>query len=235
RHHTFSVPGTGFFAAETAARNRPCVRPENERLKGRIGKARRQRAFSARLHMSAENVNAWWWMQPPSNRSLSLHLGQMQGDFRKMQGSGHRNLAKSHQISTPWVMLSLLKGAGKSRENGLCSAGWWTYARKVERGFFRACWCAQALGLSVSSPYGFEPRASPFTECQLDPWIGLNGCPFRKSHPAWESHRRVESSHDRERCSRSFIRSQCSSLTSSSPRAGLKPRTCSSAINSASP
>src|SRR5262249_43870024 len=60
-------------------------------------------------------------------------------------------------------------------------------------------------------------------------------CPFRKSHPAWESHRRVESSHDRERCSRSFIRSQCSSLTSSSPRAGLKPRTCSSAINSASP
>ena len=34
--------------------------PENERLKGRIGKARRQRAFSARLQMSAENVNAWW-------------------------------------------------------------------------------------------------------------------------------------------------------------------------------
>src|SRR5207248_654880 len=47
------------------------------------------------------------------------------GDFRKMQGSGHRNLAKSHQISTSWVMLSLLKGAGKSRENRLCSAGWW--------------------------------------------------------------------------------------------------------------
>src|SRR5262245_26645719 len=43
--------------------------PENERLEGRIGKARRSWAFSARLHMAAENVNAWWWMQPPSNRS----------------------------------------------------------------------------------------------------------------------------------------------------------------------
>jgi len=28
------------------------------------------------------------------------------------------------------------------------------------------------------------------------------GCPFRKSHPAWESHCRVESPHDRGRCSR---------------------------------
>jgi putative pyruvate formate lyase activating enzyme len=32
-------------------------------------------------------------------------------------------------------------------------------------------------------------------------------CPFRKYRPAWESHRRVESSHDRGRCSRSCIRS----------------------------
>jgi hypothetical protein len=61
----------------------------------------------------------------------------------------------------------------------------------------------------------------------------LHTCPFRKSHPAWKSHRRVESSHDRERCSRSCLRSQCSPLTSSSRRAGLKPRTCSFAINSA--
>src|SRR5262249_40471818 len=28
----FSAPGTGFFAAETAARNRPCARPETGRL-----------------------------------------------------------------------------------------------------------------------------------------------------------------------------------------------------------
>src|SRR5262249_44319570 len=116
RHHTFSAPGTGFFAAETAARNRPCARPENERLKGRIGKARRQRAFSARLHMSAENVNAWWWMQPPSNRSLSLHFGEMQGDFRKMQGGGHRSPAEIHESSIAWNGVSLLKRAGKSRE-----------------------------------------------------------------------------------------------------------------------
>ena len=51
-------------------------------------------------------------------------------------------------------------------------------------------------------------------------------CTFRKFHPAWESHRRVESSHDRGRCSRSCIRSQCSLSISSSCRAGLKPRTC---------
>src|SRR5262245_53294548 len=83
-HHTFSAPGTGFFAAETEVRNRPCARPKNERLKGRIGKARRQRAFSGRLHMSAENVNAWWWMQSRSNRSQhpnSLIYGNQQGIF----------------------------------------------------------------------------------------------------------------------------------------------------------
>jgi transposase len=63
----------------------------------------------------------------------------------------------------------------------------------------------------------------------------LTTCPFRKSHPARESQRQVESSHDRGRCSRSCIRSQCSSSTSSSRRAGLKRRTYSFAINSASP
>jgi hypothetical protein len=36
-----------------------------------------------------------------------------------MQGDRYRKLAKSHQISTSWVMVSLLKGAGKSRENDL--------------------------------------------------------------------------------------------------------------------
>jgi len=60
RHHTCSAPGTGFFTAETKVRNRPSLFPENERLEGRIGKARRSWAFSARLHMSAENLNAWW-------------------------------------------------------------------------------------------------------------------------------------------------------------------------------
>src|SRR5262249_38032807 len=51
-------------------------------------------------------------------------FGEMQGDFRKMQGGGHCTLAKSHQISIAWVIVSLLKRAGKSRENHLCSAGW---------------------------------------------------------------------------------------------------------------
>src|SRR5262249_22717521 len=68
-------------------------------------------------------------------------------------------------------------------------------------------WQAENLGRAAQSHRRDEPCKSP---------LGCT-CPFRKSHPAWESHRRVESSHDRERCSRSFIRSQCSSLTSSSP------------------
>ena len=59
-------------------------------------------------------------------------------------------------------------------------------------------------------------------------------CPFRKSHPAWESHRRVESSHDRGRCLRPCICLESSSSTCSSRGAGLRPRTCSFAINSAS-
>src|SRR5262249_26270771 len=57
-------------------------------------------------------------------------------------------------------------------------------------------------------------------------------CPFRKSHPAWESHRRVESSHDRGRCSRFCIRSECSASTCSSRGDGLKSRTCFFVINS---
>jgi len=44
---------------------------------------------------------------------------EMQGDFRKMQGDRYRKLAKSHQISISWVMVSLPKGAGKSRDNDL--------------------------------------------------------------------------------------------------------------------
>ena len=45
---------------------------------------------------------------------------------------------------------------------------------------------------------------------------GRNWCPFRKFHPAWDSHRRAESSHDWGRCLHSFTRSECSSSTCSS-------------------
>src|SRR5262249_53119047 len=44
---------------------------------------------------------------------------------------------------------------------------------------------------------------------------------FRKSHPAWESHRRIESPHDRGRCLRSCIRSECSPSTCLSRHAGV--------------
>src|SRR6266851_10389366 len=60
-------------------------------------------------------------------------------------------------------------------------------------------------------------------------------CPFRKFDPAWDSHRRRESSHDWGRCLQSYTRSECSWSICSSRGAGLKPRTCFSAINSALP
>src|SRR5258707_11355311 len=60
-------------------------------------------------------------------------------------------------------------------------------------------------------------------------------CPFRKFDPAWDSHRRTESSHDWGRCLQSYTRSECSWSICSSPGAGCKPRTCFSAINSALP
>jgi hypothetical protein len=60
-------------------------------------------------------------------------------------------------------------------------------------------------------------------------------CPFRKFHPAWDSHREVESSHDWGRCSQSCNHSERSLSICSSRGAGLKPRTCFFVINSASP
>jgi hypothetical protein len=51
--------------------------------------------------------------------SLSLAIGEMQGDFRKMQGGARRNLGKSYQISIAWMVISLLQQAGRSREADL--------------------------------------------------------------------------------------------------------------------
>ena len=49
-------------------------------------------------------------------------------------------------------------------------------------------------------------------------------CPFRKLHPASDSPRAAESSHDLRGCLRSCTRSECSSPIYSSRGAGLKPR-----------
>src|SRR5262245_10030080 len=38
---------------------------------------------------------------------------------------------------------------------------------------------------------------SPFPHAEFTLGDLSRPCPFRKSHPAWESHRRAESSHDR--------------------------------------
>src|SRR6266568_2117099 len=48
--------------------------------------------------------------------SLSLQFGEMQGDFRKMQGGARRNLAKSHQISIVWMASPYSSEQGRSRE-----------------------------------------------------------------------------------------------------------------------
>jgi cellulose biosynthesis protein BcsQ len=60
-------------------------------------------------------------------------------------------------------------------------------------------------------------------------------CPFRKFHPALDSHREAESAHDWDRCSQSCTRSECSSSICSSRGSGLKPSSSSFDINSASP
>jgi hypothetical protein len=75
-----------------------------------------------------------------------------------MQGAGRRDLAKSHQISTSWVMVSLLKGAGKSRENRLCSAGW----RSRLRPDTGDCPLEPVLASNLQHLH--------FSECQLEPW-----------------------------------------------------------------
>jgi hypothetical protein len=48
--------------------------------------------------------------------SLSLHFGQMQGDFCEMQGGRQASPAKSDWISIIWAGLSLLQEQG-----GYCS------------------------------------------------------------------------------------------------------------------
>ncbi len=88
----------------------------------------------------------------------SLHFGQMQGDFHKMQGGGRRNLAKSHQISIAWNGVSLLKRAGKSRENHLCPAGW----RSRLRPDTGDCPLEPVLASNLQHLH--------FSECQLEPW-----------------------------------------------------------------
>jgi hypothetical protein len=51
-----------------------------------------------------------------SEAGRSLHFGEMQGDFCKMQGGGRRNLAKSHQISIAWMASPYSSEQGRSRE-----------------------------------------------------------------------------------------------------------------------
>jgi hypothetical protein len=51
----------------------------------------------------------------PVRTGLSLHFGELQGDFDEMQGGGKRNPAKSGQISEGWMELSLLQEQGGYR------------------------------------------------------------------------------------------------------------------------
>jgi hypothetical protein len=46
-------------------------------------------------------------------------IRELQGDFREMQGAAKRKLAKRRRISIAWEALSLLQGAGRSREANL--------------------------------------------------------------------------------------------------------------------
>ena len=48
--------------------------------------------------IALQRPTPWLWMQP-DRTGLSLHFGEMQGDFRKMQGGARRKLTRVHQIS----------------------------------------------------------------------------------------------------------------------------------------
>jgi len=83
-----------------------------------------------------------------------------------MQGGGRHNLAKSHQISIAWNGVSLLKRAGKSRENHLCQAAWRSRLVSV---------LAPRTGDCPLEPrIGFEPPASPFLGTELLVLEGLD-------------------------------------------------------------
>jgi hypothetical protein len=55
----------------------------------------------------------------PDRTSLSLQIGEKQGDSGDLQRGAKRNPAKSHQISRVWMGVSLLKEQGDYH----CSAG----------------------------------------------------------------------------------------------------------------
>src|SRR6516225_1167127 len=68
------------------------------------------RAGSEKILSPREDGRAGAWDSTHEYRDAVAeqpkHIGsnlKMQGDFRKMQGGGHRNLAKSHQISIAWM------------------------------------------------------------------------------------------------------------------------------------
>ena len=107
--------------------------PSEEKLAERISglrdqaveqEARQFGAFANTARNSPQTVNCVVVDAARIEPVSSLHFGQMQGDFRKMQGGGGRNLAETQQISIAWDDVSLLKRAGRSREHHFRLAGW---------------------------------------------------------------------------------------------------------------
>ena len=94
----------------------------------------------------------------PDRTGLSLQMGEKQGDSGELQGGAKPHLAKSHQISIAWNGVSLLKRAGKSRENHLCPAGW----RSRLRPDTGDCPLEPVLASNLQHLH--------FSECQLESW-----------------------------------------------------------------
>jgi hypothetical protein len=95
------APGTGFFAAETAAPIRSNAPAGTERPQAESKKARQSRDQVASLHKATDSQTGWWWMQSDSNPSPpsnSLLTGKLTGNFAKfsisarIQGPGHEQI-----------------------------------------------------------------------------------------------------------------------------------------------
>src|SRR5438067_4881375 len=99
---TVSVAGKrDFQAREKSAKTSP--EPQIRGLRDRVvlQEPRQLRAFATTFRNSPQTVNCVVADAVPIE-PVSLHLGQMQGDSRKMQRGRTHNLAKSQQISIVW-------------------------------------------------------------------------------------------------------------------------------------
>jgi hypothetical protein len=101
------------------------------------------------------------------------------GRFSQNAGRGHRSLAKSNQISIAWMPSPYSSEQGGAGRTTFAQQGGGSTRERSNAVSFEAS-CAQSLRICRLEPLiAFASPASPFSNCQLDPWNGLDGSPRR--------------------------------------------------------